>query len=176
VSAIFMMSTDADGLDEHPAVSGGGQQLGDLARRARQPAKRAAGGHAADEDARIERVRLHPDAVAEHGPARERARRIHGHNPNGFPLRAQERDEPVHHRGLARAGRAGDPDHVGAAGARVDRLHDGGHRVAAIFDVGDEPREGEPVATQHARDERGGVGAAGSRFGSGHRRAADFNM
>ena len=67
---------DADRLDEHDVHAEGVEQPDDVARRARQAAVAAARGEAADEDARVEEVRLHADAVAEHGAARERARRV----------------------------------------------------------------------------------------------------
>ena len=57
----------------------------------------------------IERVvLLHADAIAEDGPAAERARRIDGDHADG-PLGGPEpRDEPVHQGRLAGAGWAGD--------------------------------------------------------------------
>ena len=83
-------------------------------RGAGQAAQRAPGGHAADEDAGVERVRLHADAIAEDGAAGERAGGIDGHDADGGAVRAQVRDQTVHHGGLARSRRSGDADHVGA--------------------------------------------------------------
>ncbi len=80
------------------------------------PPEGPAGGHAADEDAGIERVGLHPDAVAEHGAAGERARGIDGDHAHRGPLRAQQGDETVDHGGFPGTGRAGDPHDIGAAG------------------------------------------------------------
>ena len=65
-----------DRLDQHDVHAERIQQTDDVARGARQAAVAAARGEAADEDAGIEEVRLHADAVAQHGAARERARRV----------------------------------------------------------------------------------------------------
>ena len=67
---------DADRLDEDDVHAEGVEQPDDVARRARQAAVAAARREAPDEDARVEEVRLHADAIAEHGAAGERARRV----------------------------------------------------------------------------------------------------
>ena len=67
---------DADRLDEDDVHAERVEQAHHVARRARQAAVAAARGQAADEDAGVEEVGLHADAVAEHGAARERARRV----------------------------------------------------------------------------------------------------
>ena len=64
-----------DGLEEAPIAPGGVEEADRLARCGREPAEVAAGGHAPDEDAGIERVADHPDAVAQDRAPGERARR-----------------------------------------------------------------------------------------------------
>ena len=67
---------DADGLDDDDVLAGRVEHERRVAGRARQAAQVSARRHAADEHAFVGGVRLHPQAIAEHGAARERARRI----------------------------------------------------------------------------------------------------
>ena len=64
---------DAHRLDEHVVDAERIEEADHVARGAGEAAVAAAGREAADEDARVEEVRLHADAVAEHGAAAERA-------------------------------------------------------------------------------------------------------
>jgi len=77
-ASITLRLPDADRLDEDPREAEGVHELDDVARRGGEASETAAGGHAADEDVGVERVGLHPDAVAQDGAARERARRVDG--------------------------------------------------------------------------------------------------
>ena len=61
---------DADRLDEDPFVAGGGQQPEYVPRGPGEAPHGTARGHAADEHPRIERVRLHANAVTEDGARR----------------------------------------------------------------------------------------------------------
>src|SRR5206468_4911299 len=56
---------DADGFDQDEVASGGVQKCGDVGGGAGQPTEGAARGHAADVNARVGKVVLHADAVAE---------------------------------------------------------------------------------------------------------------
>ena len=67
---------DADGLQEDVLAAGGVHQQRGLQRRLAEPAERAAVGHRADEDARVEEVVGEADAVAEQRAVRERRRRV----------------------------------------------------------------------------------------------------
>ena len=68
---------DADRLDEDVVHAEGVEQAHDVARRARQAAVRCrASTRLRMKTPGIEEVRLHADAIAEHGAAGERARRI----------------------------------------------------------------------------------------------------
>ena len=142
------------------------EHVRDLPRRRREPAERAARGHRADEDSGVERVGLHANAIAEHGPPGERAGGIDRHDPDHGVGRPQSCRQPIHHRRLARSRRAGDADHVAGARPSVHRLHDGRHRRRPVFDVRDEPREREPIAAQHALDEHRRIGDARSGVAS----------
>src|SRR5437899_1441018 len=71
-----LVLSDPDRLDDDDVFARGVEDERCVAGGAGEPAKMAAGRHAADEHARIARVRLHPQTVAEHGAAAERARRI----------------------------------------------------------------------------------------------------
>ena len=113
-----------------------------------QPAGVAAGGHRPDEHVAVAGVGLHPDPVAEDRPAGDRARRVDRDDrdrPAGPPdLGDERRDE----RRLAGAGRPGDPDEVGPAGARVEPAEgDLGDR-GPVLDRGQEPGERAAIAGQ----------------------------
>jgi hypothetical protein len=81
---------------------GGVEHAQRLRRRPRQPAEVAAGGHRADEHARVGGVLLHPDAVAEQRPAGERRRRVDGEHPDPLPRRRGSPTSAVGRRRLAR--------------------------------------------------------------------------
>ena len=66
---------DADGFDDDDVLAGGVEHERGIAGRARQAAEMAARRHAADEHAVVGRVRLHPQPIAEHRAAGERAGR-----------------------------------------------------------------------------------------------------
>src|SRR5438477_332423 len=67
---------DPDRLDDHVLHAVRVEEADHVARGTRDAAVAAAAREATDEHARVEEVRLHPDAVAEHRAAAERARRI----------------------------------------------------------------------------------------------------
>ena len=94
-----------DGLDEHEVEAGGIEQRRGGRRRGREPAGMPARRHRADEHAVVVGVGLHPDAVAEQGPAGDRRRRIDRDDRHGSPGPADLADEGRHERGLAGAGR-----------------------------------------------------------------------
>ena len=62
---VDLVLTDADGLDQNPLEAHRVEHVRDLERRAREPAEVTARREAADEHARVERVALHPHAIAE---------------------------------------------------------------------------------------------------------------
>jgi hypothetical protein len=72
-------------------VAEGLQHVDDFLGRPRQPAQAAAGGHAADEDAGIERQVAHAHAVAEDRAAGERAARVDGHHAHAAAFAAVPR-------------------------------------------------------------------------------------
>ena len=74
--------TDADRFDEHDVFAGGVEHQRRIAGRAGQAAEVSARRHAADEDALVGGVRLHPQAIAEHGAAGERAGGIDRDDPD----------------------------------------------------------------------------------------------
>jgi hypothetical protein len=154
-----------DGLHQHPVVAEGRQQLDDFPGGAREATERAPGGHRADENAGVERVRLHANPVAEHRAPRERTGGIDRHDPDGGAVRAQVRGQTIHHGGLPRSGRPGDAHHVGRSRPRINGLHDRGHRRAPVLDLRDQPRQRQPIALEHPLDEHGWIDSTGSRVG-----------
>ena len=126
---------DADGLDEHVVLARGVQQQRQVGGGARQAAGHAARRHRADEDAGIGVVLLHADAVAQDRAAGDAAAGVHRDDRDGLPCGAQHARQRVDQRALARAGRAGDADHPGVAGAAPARAAASqGFRIA-IFDA-----------------------------------------
>ena len=71
----------------------------------RESAVSAPGGHAADEDVGVDVVGLHPDAVAQDGPAGKRAGRVDGEYTNRLFVRPSLMHETIDQCALARAGR-----------------------------------------------------------------------
>ncbi len=124
----------AHGFDEDEVFAGGIQQRGQVRGGARQSADRAARGHGADEDARIGVVPQHADAVAQNGAAGTPAGGVDGDDAHGAALPAQLARQGIHQRALARARRAGDPDHHAhgrrAAAARAEPASARGSRFS----------------------------------------------
>ena len=67
------------------SLPGGVEHERHLARRARESAEMSSRRHAADEDAGVSGVRLHPDAIAEYRAAAEWAGRIDGDHAHRLP-------------------------------------------------------------------------------------------
>ena len=144
----------SDGLDEDDVLSGRVQDEQRLERRLGQPAEMPARAHRADEDLRVEEVLREPDAIAEQGALRERARRVDGDHADALVLRADLADERGDQARLADAGRPGDADDVGGARLRVDLADELVRQRVAVLDERDRPRERAPVALAHPRGER----------------------
>ncbi len=111
---------NAHGLDEDDVLPRGVEGKRNVARGARQSAKVAARRHAADEDAGIAGMRLHPHAIAKDRAAGERARRVDGDDADRTARGADGRRQLVDERALAGAGRPRDADQERAAGAGKD--------------------------------------------------------
>ena len=69
---VDLVLADADRLDDDDLVARGIEDVDGIERAAREPAQRAARGHASHEHARVAADFAHPDAVAENRAARER--------------------------------------------------------------------------------------------------------
>src|SRR5262249_10559470 len=108
---------------------------------------------AADEDAVVEKMRLHADAVAEHGAAAERTRGIDRNDADRGTALPQMLDQPIDERRLAGTRRPGDADHVGLAGALVDAAHDATGLAVAVLDERDQLGERDAVAAEHTLDQ-----------------------
>ena len=150
----------ADGLDQdHVERAGELEQAGDVARRARDRPVRAAAGEAAHEHVvAAHQVRLHPQPVAEHRAAADRARRVDREHADARAGRRVGLDQPAGERALARPRRARDPDDVD--GPLHRRQRDQPRR--AVLDLGDRASERAPAAALAvAREQRGDVSRRG---------------
>ena len=156
VSTVRTTSTSScptpDGLDQDPVEAGGVEQVDRVARGAGEAAHGAAGGHRADEDARIGVERLHADAVAEEGAAGVGAGRIDGEDAHRLAALAAEAGEAVDQGALAGARRAGDADHARPAGV-ADRC--GGQLALAVAAVLHAARSPAPRPAAAAPASRG---------------------
>ncbi len=124
-----------------------------------QPAEVAARGDGADEDAGILGVAMHANAVAEDGPAGNRARRIDRRDRDRSAASAKVSDVGVDQRRLAGSRRAAEADHGRVAGRQVCETADRIGMRAALLDK------------RKAARERGGVAATQPvhKFGEGGR-------
>ncbi len=111
---------DPHRLDDDDVLAHGVQDRHHVIGGAGNAAEVAAGRQAPDEDAGIEEVALHPNAVPEDGPAAEGTGGIHGENPDRFLLLAVPERELVHKRAFPDPGRSGEADDVGLAGVRIE--------------------------------------------------------
>src|SRR5262249_18526896 len=110
--------------------------------RAIEAAMAAAAGEAPDEDPGVQEVRLHPDAIAEHGAPAERARRVDRDDAHALAARTEPRRDPVREGRLPRSGRARDAHDVSTAGAGMEPAHERRHSRSAVLDQGHQPCEG----------------------------------
>ena len=110
-----------------------------------EAAQGAAGGEAADEDAGVFGVALHPDPVAQDRAAGEGGGRIDGQDADRLLLFPEGGDQGVDEGALARPGGAGDPDDVGAAGVGENALYRGFRFGEAVLEVADQPGGGPDV-------------------------------
>ena len=102
----------------------------------------------------------HADAVAEHGAAADRARRIDGDHRDLEATAQPGAEQGVDEARLAAAGHAGDADDVGAAGARREVRCGGVARAGrVVVEQRQQARQGAPVAGQRRFAQgRGGDG------------------
>ena len=153
VDHVDLRLPDPDGLQEHVVLAGGVHQQRGLQRRLRQPAERAAGGHRADEHAGVEEVLGQPDPVAEQRAAAERRARVDRQHGDLAVLRALVPDQRADQRRLAGAGRPGEADHGGVAGARVDLADELPALGVVVLDERDRARQCALVAGEQALGE-----------------------
>jgi hypothetical protein len=138
-----------------------------LGRRPSQAAEVASGGHAPDEHAVVFGVRLHADAIAQHGAAAIRAGRIDRQDADGASGLAQLGGEPVDERALAGPGRPGNADQVRASGLGEDPADEGGGFRSFVFDEGNRAGDGAGVAGADAIGDRAiGHGVSGPAAGA----------
>ena len=158
---------DADRLDEHLVEARRVEDVHGVGRRAREASEVAARRHRADQDARVRVEVLHPDAVAEDRPARERRRGVHRDDADSLPARAGAPRERRRERRLARPRRAREARDAGAA----RRGEHGGEelREAGVpaLRPGDRACDGRDPAGEDP------FGEGGGRSGSGHGRSVD---
>jgi hypothetical protein len=150
----------ADGLDQDDVAAGALEHPDGLGRGRRQPAEMTPAGHGPDVDARVDRVVLHPDPVAQDRPAGERAGRVDREHADPLALAAVGAHQLVGQRGLAHAGRAGQPDDLGLAGVRGQRRGDLGQARVAVLDEADQPGDRPRVTLARGRDQACYVPAA----------------
>ena len=151
---VDLVLPDAHRLDDDEIATGRVEDDRDLARRTRQAAELAARGHAADEDASVPGVRLHPHAVAENRAAGERARRIDRNHPDRPAFLTGMADELIDERALARARRSGDPHEVRPTGPGEQLADERAAGRGSVLDERDGPRERTRVPGEHTIDER----------------------
>src|SRR5437868_1798838 len=149
--------TDADRLDDDPRLPGGVEDPHGLRCRQRQAAEVAARRHRTNEHALVRGVILHADPVAEDRATAEGAARVDREHADLLAGPADETDELVGERRLARAGRAGHPDRVRTTRAQVQPADGIGGGVTPRLDQRDQLGDGGAVAATSGVDERGRI-------------------
>src|SRR5690606_36660 len=79
----------------------------------------------------------------------ERAGGVNRDDPDGLAALAERAGQRIDDRRLARARRPGDADEVRASGVRVERSERSLGVWRAVFDAGDQAREGATIPGQH---------------------------
>jgi hypothetical protein len=155
---LHLVLADPYRLHEHHVLAGGGEHGDDVPRGRGEAAEVPARSHRADEDAVVESVGLHTDAVAQDRAPAERRRRVDGHDANGAPLGAEVRGHAIDERRLARSRRPRHPDHERLPRVREERGEEGGSLRPVVLHQADRARHGAHVAAEDVADEGGGRG------------------
>src|SRR5208282_5602385 len=113
---------DANRFDHDQVAARSVEHSGGIGRGTRQPSKRSARGHAADENSRIAIVILHAYAVAQNRSARVRTGWVDRNDADGLIFSAIVLSELINQRALARSGSAGQTDDARFAGMREERF------------------------------------------------------
>ena len=129
----------------------------DLGRRGGQAPQVPPARDGTDEDARVGRVVLHPDAVAEERATGEGRARVDREDGDPLPLRPKGTDERVRRRRLPDAGRPRQPDDMGAPGVRHEGGHDLRQRRVPVLDERDETGDGTRRPRRGRLDQGGDV-------------------
>ena len=143
----------ADRFDDHVVEAKGVHHRDDVVDRGREAAERAAPGHAAHVDARVQREFLHADAVAEDGAVGERARWVDGDDARRSCRAAVLCRQRPGQGALARARAAGDADGVRLARVRKERAQVFAAFGALVLHTADDSGERPPVAGEESLDE-----------------------
>src|SRR6185503_21032099 len=98
----------ADRLDQNHILARSIQHERGVPGRPRQAAEVPARRHAPNEYGLVLGMRLHSQAVAEHRPSGERARRVDGDHADSLTVAAELRGQAVYERALPRARWTGD--------------------------------------------------------------------
>ncbi len=166
---LHLLLADPDRLDDDQRDRDRGQQPDRVGDRHRQPPEMPAGGHRTDVDARIERVARHPDTVTEDRSTRKGGRGIdreHAHAVGTLEVGLlRNAHQAVGQGGLARAGRAGDPDRVRVALGGVGDRRDLAGALAAPLHHRQQSGQRTLVAAACGVGERGGIASGGGWHG-----------
>ena len=147
----------ADGLDDDAVEAGGVEAVDRRPGGARDAAERAARRERADEGVRMSAVLAHPDPVAEHRAAADRARGIEGDDRDLQAALEPGAEQRVDERRLAAARHAGDADDARPAGLRREPRRRGGGAGRVVVEQRQEPRDRPPLAGEGELGERRGA-------------------
>ena len=139
---------DAYGLDENQVFACGVQKTNRGVANVREAAVDSPCRETSDKNVAVKVMGLHADAVAQHRASAERARGVHSQDSDTQPLAPRHRDQRVHQRAFARAGRAGDSDAISVSGVGMNLTHDIAEVVVAALDAGEEAGQRTAVAGQ----------------------------
>jgi len=146
IDDIDFLLANADGFHNNDVFAHRLHHVNGITRRMGKSAQSAPGSERPYKHARIFRMPLHADSVAQYGATGKRTGGVNGQNADGFIFFAQRDYQSVGQRAFARARRAGYTNDKGFTGIRV-KFFDFRFRFGKfVFDISDEARGQADIA------------------------------
>src|SRR6185369_12097717 len=132
---IHFVLTDADRFNNNNVHPEGVHDQGNIRGRARKTSQCATRGQAANENTFVAGVAVHADTVTQDRAAGKGAGGVDRHYPDLFPAYTKRGGQLIDQRRFSGAGRAGNADDIGVAGAGIECFQLFNRLGAAVVDV-----------------------------------------